>query len=88
MAQVIIENNGKQSHIPNGDFIKDICEELGVPFGCKQGVCGTCLIEVIEGMDNLSEKNERENMMGLRNNERLTCQCQIHKGTVKIHYKN
>jgi len=84
MAKIIIENTGKEGEVGDGDQIKDTCDELGILFGCRQGLCGTCKIEVIEGMENLEERNERENDMGLEGNERLTCQCKIKNGTVKI----
>ena len=43
--------------------IRDAAEELGVPFGCKQGICGTCEVEVLEGQDNLEAKNNKEENM-------------------------
>ncbi len=85
MAKIISENSGKEAEIADGSPIKDICEdELGVMFGCKQGICGTCRIHVVEGMGNLFGKNEEENNMRLVDDERLTCQCKIKSGTVKI----
>jgi len=84
MAKIILENNKKEAQIPNGNQIKDTCELLGVPFGCKQGICGTCIIEVAEGMINLEVKNEREEEKGLFPNQRLACQCVIKGGTLRI----
>ena len=85
MAKIISENSGKAAEIADGDPIKYICEdELGVMFGCKQGMCGTCRIHIVEGMENLFEKNDRENDMSLDEDERLTCQCKIKTGTIKI----
>lgn len=88
MAKVIIDNNCNSEEIKDGEFIRDVCEGLGVPFGCKQGICGTCMIEVLEGMNNLYEKNDREINMGLEDNQRLTCQCRIKNGLIKIRYLN
>ena len=84
MATIIVENTGQEGDVEDSFEIKDKCEELGIPFGCRQGRCGTCRIKVIEGMENLFEKNERENEMGLEEGERLTCQCKIKHGVVKI----
>ncbi len=64
--------------------IRDAAEELGVPFGCKQGICGTCIVDVVEGMENLEPKNDKEEDMGLQDDQRLCCQAKIKKGRVKI----
>ena len=82
MAKTIFEN--KIGEIKDGFPVKDKCEELGVLFGCKEGRCGTCRVEILEGMDYLYPKNEKELAMDLRNNERLMCQCIIRKGAIKI----
>lgn len=72
--------------VPDGEAIKEYAEDLGVPFGCKQGLCGTCKIRVIEGMENLSNLNQEEIDMNLEDDERLACQCKIKKGTVIIDF--
>lgn len=45
------------------------------------GLCGECVMEVVEGAENLSPKNIRErNNLQLRGkpaNYRLSCQCQV-----------
>lgn len=58
-------------------YIVEACEDMGIPFGCRSGNCGTCEIRVIEGMDQLSPKNEYEIEFGLEDNARLACQCII-----------
>tara|TARA_Y100000310_G_C20623790_1_gene784738 strand:- start:707 stop:988 length:282 start_codon:yes stop_codon:yes gene_type:complete len=41
------------------------------------GFCTTCLCHVKEGMENLNERNDREENMGIVNDpERLTCQAE------------
>ena len=72
--------------IPDGTEARPAGEQLGVVFGCSMGICGTCLIEVEEGMENLSELSENEKDMCLEDNERLLCQCKVMKGVVKIKY--
>lgn len=79
-----LKTDTKELEVPDGSPIMNAAEELGVPFGCRQGVCGTCKTEVIEGMDNLEPKNDRENEMGLDEHHRLMCQCKIKSGEVKI----
>ena len=62
-------------------------EELGITFGCQDGICGTCIVEVEEGMRNLGEKNTEEIDMSLEDNQRLVCQCKFKKpGKVKMRY--
>lgn len=43
------------------------------------GLCGTCLVEVVEGLENLSPKTRREQfkLKGRPDNIRLSCQCQV-----------
>jgi ferredoxin len=82
-----LETNTRKIEITDGESIKDACMDLGIPFGCESGICGTCIIEVMEGMNNLSEQNESEEMMELDANQRLGCQCKIRKGIVKIDYE-
>lgn len=84
MAKIIVEPGKKDIFVDDGDEIKNKVEELGIPFGCRQGRCGTCRSVIIEGMENLFEKNDREIEMGLEENERLCCQVKIKHGTVRI----
>ncbi len=84
MAKLVMD--GKEVEVPEGEKIKDAAESLGVQFGCEDGICGTCIIEVQEGHENLSERNEKENDMGLEPYQRLACQCRIKKGLVKFKY--
>ena len=83
----IISDKGIKEELKDGEPIKQVCmEKIGVPFACEDGMCGTCVVEVLEGMQNLSEKNEKEKDMGLAENQRLACQCRIKKGVVKLKY--
>ncbi|MAG02078.1 ferredoxin [Candidatus Pacearchaeota archaeon] len=87
MAKLILENPEKEVEVEDNSSIKGVCEnDFNVPFGCEDGICGTCIVEVKEGMENLSERNEKEDELGLRDNERLACQCKIKQGSVKIKY--
>tara|TARA_Y100000310_G_C20378039_1_gene666696 strand:+ start:395 stop:658 length:264 start_codon:yes stop_codon:yes gene_type:complete len=83
MAKVIMED-GQEREVKDGEKIKDALEEMDVLIACADGTCGVCKIEVLEGMENLSEINEAEKEMGCENNERLGCQCVIKKGEIKI----
>lgn len=80
MPRIIID--GKSEELAEGEPIKSACEALGVPFGCEAGSCGTCVIAVESGMEHLLPKNDMENDMRLRDNERLACQARIGAGEV------
>jgi len=86
MAKIILTNNNQEAEISDNTPIKETCEEkLGIPFGCKNGICGVCKINVTEGIENLSEKNEKEeDMFPNEPNIRLACQSIIKEGVVKI----
>lgn len=85
MSMAIIEVDGKQLELKDGDKIRDTCEQLGVPFGCRSGFCGTCKSEILEGAENLNELNQEEQDMGDRDrNHRLCCQAIIKQGKVKL----
>jgi len=85
MAKIISDE--KEIAIEDGMPIKQACKKLEVPFSCEDGLCGTCLIKIKEGMKNLTDITEQEKNMGIENKEqgyRLACQCKIKKGVVII----
>ena len=90
MAKVIFENKKINVEVEDGTSLQDANTkgDAGVPFGCVQGECGTCLIEVVEGMENLNPITEEEKLTlsdeEQKANYRLACQCQITTGEVKI----
>lgn len=55
--------------------------EAALEFDCRASDCGVCLIEVVEGADQLSPKKLAEadflKAMMASENERLACQCRI-----------
>lgn len=85
MAKLVLGDD--ELELDDGAPIKEACEEAGVPFACTEGVCGTCVIEVKEGNENLTEMTQEElDFLGETDEERLACQCRIKQGTVKIDY--
>ncbi len=87
MAKLIFEDTQEEFELQDGDPIAEACEQAGVPFACTEGVCGTCVIEVVEGMENLSEFNQaEEDFLGDLDRERLACQCRIKCGYVKVKF--
>lgn len=86
MAKLQLSDN-EEIELEDGSPIKDACEEAGIPFACTEGVCGTCVIEVKEGHENLSPMTQEElDFLGETTEERLACQCRIQHGSVKIEY--
>ena len=45
--------------------MREIDDEHPTPlvFSCYEGVCGTCLVRVVEGMENLSPRTETERIL-------------------------
>src|SRR3989344_395248 len=83
----LINNKTKQSKdIANGEKIKNAAEEMGVLFGCEDGICGTCMIDVVSGEGNLSELTQQEKDLERDKKHRLACQCKIKKGDVAIEF--
>lgn len=87
MGKLIFVDTGDEIEVPDEEKIATACEDAGVPFACTEGVCGTCVIEVKEGMENLSSfTQEEKDFLGDMSCERLACQCRIKKGIVKIKF--
>ena len=76
-----------QEDKPLLSFLRDDLRITSAKDGCSEGVCGTCVIEVVEGMDNLSDFTQEErDFLGDQNCERLACQCKLKGGCVKIKF--
>ena len=87
MAKLVFEGTGEERELEEDSPIAEVCEEAGIPFACTEGVCGTCVVEVSEGMENLSAfTQEEEDFLGELDFERLACQCQIKSGRVIIKF--
>lgn len=85
MGKIIFDNTHEERELEENSPIAEVCEEAGVPFACTEGVCGTCVVEVLEGMDNLSPFTQEEmDFLGEQDKERLACQCKLKGGCVKI----
>ncbi len=90
MHKLTIEASGEEISLPNKSHLSDAEEfgATGLSFGCRQGVCGMCVVEVIAGEENLSPAADKEktflNSLGYeQSNARLACQCQIY-GDVEL----
>jgi ferredoxin len=61
-TRVEIINDFLALNVKPGKTIQDIVEASGsaLPFGCRDGECGTCIVTIESGMDFLSEMTEKE----------------------------
>lgn len=94
MAKITFEQSGNSVELPDNSPLIDLedIKNNEVPFGCRSAACGTCAIDVISGMENLSPKNEDEqDLLETLNMDsdkrRLACQCMI-QGDVIINPVN
>lgn len=84
MPTVKNATTGQTVQCDNGDRLQDVVEEngLGIPFGCASGMCGTCLIQINSGKENLGEITEVEEFTldshpFADESSRLACQCHV-----------
>lgn len=96
-TRVEIINDFLAINVKEGSTIQEIVEASGsaLPFGCRDGECGTCIVEVVQGMEFLSGKTDKE-VKVLKEilfgtctpNSRLSCQMKIIKpnGIVRLKY--
>lgn len=69
--------------VPIGTRVIEISEKVGsgIVYGCRECDCGTCIMDVVSGGENLSEpslledKVLKEHLAG--RNQRLACQAQV-----------
>ncbi|HHD77893.1 MAG TPA: 2Fe-2S iron-sulfur cluster binding domain-containing protein [Campylobacteraceae bacterium] len=94
-TRVEIVNDFLAINVKPGKTIQDIVEASGsaLPFGCRDGECGTCVVQIETGMEFLNEMNDKEKavmkMLGETSPKaRLACQMKIAEpnGLVRIKY--
>jgi 2Fe-2S ferredoxin len=88
--EIFFEDTGKALKTSAGRRFIDICDEFDTPilFGCRSASCGTCLVEVTGGMENLSPVTDEEaillEVMAEGNPlARLACQCVVN-GSISV----
>lgn len=86
MAKIISTKTNKEKEVFDNEPIQKACEKLGIPFQCEDGICGTCMIDIVKGEENLSELTEKEKDLDRDKKHRLACQCKIKKGNVEIDF--
>ena len=86
MAKLTSKKTNKSIDVEDNTFIRKAAEELGVQFCCNIGACGSCMVDVVKGEDNLSELTQEEKDINLDKKHRMACQCKIKSGEVVIYY--
>ncbi|MEZ4392640.1 MAG: 2Fe-2S iron-sulfur cluster-binding protein [Polyangiales bacterium] len=94
MARVIFDDVGVTLDAPSGARLMDLADEhpaTAVPFSCRFANCGTCRVEVSEGLELCDAPNERElrvrRIFSDPPSVRLACQLQVRggDGLVRVH---
>ncbi|MBE9200005.1 MULTISPECIES: 2Fe-2S iron-sulfur cluster-binding protein [unclassified Nodularia (in: cyanobacteria)] len=94
IASIHFEDDKKTLQVEASQPLTKICDEhpVSILFGCRCVACGTCLIEILSGMDNLSPIREEERILldilvPDHPNLRLACQCVV-QGDIRIRVAN
>lgn len=82
-AKLTFKDIGMTVTVPIGSRVIEISDNIGsgIVYGCREGDCGSCLMKVEDGWENLSatsvieDKILRENAAG--RHFRLACQAQV-----------
>ncbi|MDR3214444.1 MAG: (2Fe-2S)-binding protein [Azoarcus sp.] len=89
-AQVTFADIQTTITVPAGTRLIEVSEQAGahILYGCREGECGTCLVEIVSGAENLSDPSVLEDQI-LKDltapwNHRLACQAQVLGGAIVV----
>ncbi|MFA6474897.1 MAG: 2Fe-2S iron-sulfur cluster-binding protein [Patescibacteria group bacterium] len=88
MPKVTFITDNKTVEAQAGELLREVCQHNGLtlPFGCENGLCGTCLISIKKGAENLTDKTDQEKdtleVLNAYPEQRLACQCHLKDGDV------
>ena len=77
-AKIVLLRSNKEIIVKKKTALHDAIDD--VYFSCRKGYCNVCIVDVEEGMENLSKRTYNECPSG----PRLMCQCRINGGIVKL----
>ncbi len=89
-AELTFADINKTVTVTTGTRVIEVSEKVGagLVYGCREGDCGTCLMQVIDGWENLSQPTVIEERVLRDQNAgrhfRLACQAQILGGSVTV----
>jgi ferredoxin len=87
----VVEIGSQCVEVTRGSRLIDVCttHHLPVVFGCRVGLCGTCLVQVLSEAANLSAPTAHEarllEVLQASPDWRLACQCTV-LGHVRLRY--
>jgi ferredoxin len=95
MANITFVNEGKEAISMDGVNLRikalenniDIYKFVAKLTNCNgYGQCATCVVEIVDGLENLSPKTEFEEkkLKNKPNNYRLACQTLVNQGNVSV----
>jgi len=91
MPKLTIQPHNVSADVESGETLLEAGEKAGVEMeaGCFNCSCGTCVAEVVSGMENLSEPSDEElDVLDQWNKDpdkyRLTCCVKILQGSVVL----
>ena len=82
-AKITFEDIEQTVTVPAGTRVIEVSEKIGagIIYGCREGDCGTCMMQVVDGWENLSTPSVIEDRIlrenGAQRHFRLACQAQI-----------
>jgi ferredoxin len=89
-AQVTFEDIGVTVTVPAGTRLIEVSEKVGagLTYGCREGECGTCMMKIVSGAENLGSPSVLEDKV-LKDiyagaADRLACQAQVLGGHVVV----
>ena len=89
-AKVTFADVGVTVTVGAGTRLIEVSEQAGASlvYGCREGECGTCLVHIVAGVENLSEPSVLEDQilkeLAAPRNQRLACQAQVLGGEVVV----
>ena len=89
-ADVTFEDIGVTVSVPAGTRLIEVSEKAGagITYSCREGECGTCIMKIVSGMENLAQRSVLEDKVLQENlagrNDRLACQAQVLGGEIVV----
>jgi ferredoxin len=80
---IVVQVGTERVEVPEESLLQRVCDEHQLPvlFGCRNGRCGSCLVQVLSGGSNLRPPTAREarilDVLESESDWRLACQCVV-----------
>ena len=89
-ATITFDDIGITVTVPAGTRLSDVSEAVGagIPYGCREGDCCTCLTKIVSGHENLAAPSVLEDQVLKHNprprHHRLACQARALGGAIVV----